>query len=389
VIRIALSALFSAAIATVAAAASLSLSQHERWLVVASTKDVDTAIGIAGLYETEKPRVVAARNGWLAVVIGPYKARSLNDLIERTDRLPALPHDAMLSRGRGYVDTVWLQVAPQGPMQVTYGPAKSAQITADALEVSVNMLVGTGENQSGPTTLTGKVAGQTAFSFTFGDPSDSTKAATATVAWLDKSADYPQVIVTRYTSGAHCCTKTWIATKPKTSADWVLLEVSELDGDGYRLRDLDNDGVFELAAPDNAFLYAFDSYANSYAPTVYTRLSGMEIVDASNAPAASHALRQDLAAMEFNARIDPSNWNRSGFLAAWVAAKMRLGEGDDAWSTMLENFDRDASYAIDECGGADCPVTAQTALTFPEALSKFLEQAGYGSLPALAPHVAN
>ena len=48
------------------------LKPGERWLTVASTRDIDTAKGIADYYAWKGARVMASKDGWLAVVLGPF-----------------------------------------------------------------------------------------------------------------------------------------------------------------------------------------------------------------------------------------------------------------------------------------------------------------------------
>jgi hypothetical protein len=202
---------------------------------------------------------------------------------------------------------------------------------------------------------------------------------------LDTSTRYPQVVATQYSGGAHCCTSTTIATEG-SGGHWSLVEGQELDGDGgYRFEDIDNDGAAELIAADNTFLYAFDSYAGSFAPTKIYRLVGNTLNDVTNLPTFHRRLVQDLAALEFLAREDPNLWHANGFLGAWVASKARLGQIADAWDTMIPLYDRNSDFGEMVCsrGGpiGKCPGADMRTLPFPLSLARHLAKNGYGPLP--------
>jgi hypothetical protein len=85
---------------------SLVLSGVTRWVAVASVQDLNQAIVIARVYEQEKSRVVRSQNGWFAVILGPYAASSVSDF-RRSYVGPELPSKILLTRGTGYVETVW------------------------------------------------------------------------------------------------------------------------------------------------------------------------------------------------------------------------------------------------------------------------------------------
>lgn len=89
-----------------ATAENLALSGDDRWVAIASRQYLDEAISIAKTYSAQKSRVVRSQNGWFAVVLGPY-AKSDTGTLLRSNVRPSLPWDAVLTRGKGYVETVW------------------------------------------------------------------------------------------------------------------------------------------------------------------------------------------------------------------------------------------------------------------------------------------
>src|SRR5436190_4683039 len=68
----------------------------------------------------------------------------------------------------------------------------------------------------------------------------------------------PEVVVDLYTGGAHCCFYSRIYRYAQPSYVALRHDWGDL---GYRLRDLDHDGVPELVSADDRFAYAFTAYA--------------------------------------------------------------------------------------------------------------------------------
>lgn len=204
-------------------------------------------------------------------------------------------------------------------------------------------------------------------------------AADASIANIDPDNDYPEVYFTSFSGGAHCCTTVIVAEQlgPK----WVAVKVGEeFDGDGNFLDDLDGDGLAELAIPDGRFLYKFDCYACSSAPLRIMTVRGGKVVDVTGERRFLDAHRAWLKDMDDD--IDPAKrWSSAGFLAGWVAQKVRLGEGKEAFQAVLDHWNFAADEGEDVCrtGGEpeDCPAAALVHLKFPDHLKLFLEQNGY------------
>jgi len=228
--------------------------------------------------------------------------------------------------------------------------------------------------------FTGRYRDRDVFSFRIEEAEAEEPNATAEVMRLDPATSQPQVVMTAFTFGAHCCTITRIATV-LGSGEWRVLDAGQLDGEGYRFVDIDNDGAKELVSIDNSFLYAFDSYAGSYAPTRITKLSGSDLDDVTTEPKYRAFLRRKLQDMEADAKKDPNLWHSNGFLGGWVAAKSLVGEVDDAWKRMLASYDRNSDWSLEECTTGQeldqCPKDKVRQQTFPEALKKLLESNDY------------
>jgi|SRR6516164_575612 hypothetical protein len=103
-----------AAVDTAAPARSLKLSGDQRWVVLASRRDADEAIGIARYYSSDfqSVLVVKASNGIYAVIIGPEHTTSIQAFRERSKSLRPLPGDAFLSRGDSWSEEIWRLRSP-------------------------------------------------------------------------------------------------------------------------------------------------------------------------------------------------------------------------------------------------------------------------------------
>jgi hypothetical protein len=77
------------------------------------------------------------------------------------------------------------------------------------------------------------------------------------IAELDPANATPEVVVSFYTGGAHCCSDTKVLTQAKGGSSWQTVKLGELDGGPLTAADLDGDGRYEFESRDNAFLYTF------------------------------------------------------------------------------------------------------------------------------------
>jgi hypothetical protein len=262
---------------------------------------------------------------------------------------------------------------------IKFDPKRTATLHYGDLTVTIAGERGSDAKSRIPV-FTGRVRDRVVFSFRIEEAEAEEPSATAEVMRLDPGTPVPQVVMTAFTFGAHCCTITRIATV-LGSGEWRVLDAGALDGEGYRFVDIDNDGAKELVSYDNSFLYAFESYAGSYAPTRITTLTGSDLDDVTNEPKYRAFLRRKLQDMEAEARKGPDLWHSNGFLGGWVAAKSLVGEVEDAWKRMLASYDRNSDWSLEECTTGQeldqCPKDKVRQQTFPEALKKALESNDY------------
>lgn len=206
----------------------------------------------------------------------------------------------------------------------------------------------------------------------FGSPPVSVQ-----IAEIDPGNPYPEVVVSFYTGGAHCCSDTSVITSNQDGSAWQTVDVGEFDGGPMLATDLNGDGRYEFKTRDNGFLYAFACYACSEAPLELLTVENGAVknisADASFKPA--HAAY--LKTMIGNVPEEDVN----GFLAGYVGEKILLGEGKPAWELMLNYYDKASDWGLETCDqpldeDGNCP-GQEIKLTFPEALERMLKESGY------------
>jgi hypothetical protein len=205
---------------------------------------------------------------------------------------------------------------------------------------------------------------------------------------LDNATALPQVVVTGYSGGAHCCTSTVVATAGSDGA-WKFVKLGEIDGDqGFAFLDLEHNGSSDLIDAADGFNYEFASYAGSYSPTRIQKFADGALRDVTKEPHYRGFLLGELQRMEQEAaRNVPSEPN--GYLAGWVAQKVLVGQFDEGWRTVLASYDRESTNGLDACavdksvwaknryGTPVCPEGQELRRPFPEALALRLVELGY------------
>jgi hypothetical protein len=139
----------------------------------------------------------------------------------------------------------------------------------------------------------------------------------------------PEVIVDLYTGGAHCCYVSRFYRWDGTG----YVSVNRNFGDpGYRITDLDGDGVQELIGADYRFGYAFTAFAFSLMPVrIYDLRAGAWQLVTTRFP---DQIRADAkAAWKTFTRISRNEEPR-GAIAAWTADQLMLGHRASATRTL-------------------------------------------------------
>lgn len=180
-----------------------------------------------------------------------------------------------------------------------------------------------------------------------------------------------EVIVSTFTGGAHCCTIHKIYSWQ--NGRLLKAETGYQDGEGGSFRDLDSDGKLEFISYDNSFLYAFSSYAGSFAPTKVYALQSGRLVDVTRQypKELRKTLQQMFAAFQ---DIKRQQGEVNGVLAGYVAQKIMLGEYEQGWQFMLANYDRTSDWGLDIYEGEK---QVGKYPDFPTALKALLIRAKY------------
>lgn len=301
------------------AAGSFETTGNVRWIVYASRQNVDEAIGLARRFETDQTpmKVLSTSNGWYAVAAGPLSVPDPVALKKKLAESWSAPKDAFFSKGQTFLEKVWESARSPVLAEASSSDQQPHGASAAGLEVRI-------ESRN---VVHVRAGGREAATVTFDEDDNAPyTSASASIARLDASSPFPQVIATHFSGGVHCCTEMRIVTL--AGDRWRVINVGGFDGDGPSVLDLNGDGSAELVSKDGSFNYAFASYAESYGPPKILRLTGAHVENVTRFPEFQRPIRQILLAVE--GTTDSDYWKDNGFLAGWIAHKTLVGESADA-----------------------------------------------------------
>jgi hypothetical protein len=132
----------------------------------------------------------------------------------------------------------------------------------------------------------------------------------------------PDAILDLYTGGAHCCVESEIVALTDTGAGIKRVE-HDWGDPGYRLRDLDRDGISEFVTGDDRFAYGFTAYAFSALPVQILSFEGGEFADVTNS--FPGRVRRDARFWRHEYWKSEVDAFPQGVIAAWAADQYRLG----------------------------------------------------------------
>jgi hypothetical protein len=204
------------------------------------------------------------------------------------------------------------------------------------------------------------------------------------IAEMDPANGHPEVVVEFYSGGAHCCESIYVLEEdPAAPGTWRKIALGTFDGGARKPRDVDGDGLAEIVVTDECFLYAFGSYAESYAPPVILAVRNGQRRNLTRTPRMRPFLKSEerrvLRLMKSEDGRTAEGHVPNGILAGYVALKILLGEGRQGWLFMLRN--RNPASPPEEICPLDleqgeCPVP-ELRLAFPAALALHLCTCGY------------
>ncbi|HEY9880284.1 MAG TPA: hypothetical protein V6D29_17645 [Leptolyngbyaceae cyanobacterium] len=182
----------------------------------------------------------------------------------------------------------------------------------------------------------------------------------------------PEVIVQAFTGGAHCCMA--ITTYTWQDGNYQAIPFNLLDGGGGEFKDLNGDGLTEFLSFDNAFFYAFGSYAGSFPPSLILTFENGEYRDSTTQ---FHDYLKSTAWEMYQSFQERGSGSMdvNALLAGYVAQKIRLGEYQEGWNFMLAHYDKTTDWGLadyDQDGNV-----VRSYPNFPTALRSFLTELGY------------
>ena len=195
------------------------------------------------------------------------------------------------------------------------------------------------------------------------------------VVQMNPASDARQILFSSFSFGAHCCTVPYLLEM--TDDGWRTVIMGGWDGDQIPLpRDVDGDGIKEFVLIDQDFLYAFSSYADSFAPIAVYAVNEGRFDDVSSQVKYRKLYIDELATMK-----KACEQGGNGPCAGYAATAARAGQLDEAWPTILKHTtttDWINPAPCSERGLMDCDREDQTPFaTYAEALQWFLSDRGY------------
>ena len=201
---------------------------------------------------------------------------------------------------------------------------------------------------------------------------------------LDQSNQTQEVLLSSFTGGAHCCGTVHVLTKNNSSKEWQDVDLGPFDGGTLMAIDPLKGDQPLIFTNDNRFLYRFASYASSAAPAQLWQLENGSFIDVTHNSRYRNIHLKNLVSLEKAIQEFPfEGYNPNGVLAAYVATRAMLGQASSAWLTMLDLYDPNQDWGLEECrGGYDESGNCRQKVVYngyPEALLAFLLQTGYMS----------
>ncbi|MEL6919827.1 MAG: hypothetical protein AAFO77_02225 [Pseudomonadota bacterium] len=194
---------------------------------------------------------------------------------------------------------------------------------------------------------------------------------------MDASNDRPEVFLSSWSGGAHCCNE--IAVFTKGDDGWAELPFGSFDArtDPGQLVDADYDGISELIAVDDRFLYEFASYAGSAAPIRIIGIREGRKADVTREPQFEDRVTRSLDDMGAAPDVGEA---RNSWLASYAAHLLLLGE-DDPLDFAIGTHDASVDWGMTRCTveitQGSCPDGKSENIGFEAALTQFLTETGY------------
>ena len=150
-----------------------------------------------------------------------------------------------------------------------------------------------------------------------------------------------EILLDLFSGGAHCCWSTRLYHLVGRSLRYDVL-THDWGNAGYRLEDPGGDGRTVFVGADDAFSYAFTSYAASRRPPRYWRYERGRLTDVTRRyPAAIEADAAEVwKVFEELAPSDSDGGQTRGLAAAYVADLCLLGRCGEGWRRLRAAYDK-------------------------------------------------
>lgn len=184
---------------------------------------------------------------------------------------------------------------------------------------------------------------------------------------VDLDGDHePEVVLDLFTGGAHCCSYTWFYRYTGTGYTGTPAAWGDV---GYRIVDLNHDGIPELSSADDRFAYAFTDFADSWFPPQVWRYRAGKLTDVTRS--FRRLVSRDAADALRTYRRVGRRRDQRGLVAAYVADEYLLGHGSRGWKLARSALHR--GYLKGLGRGDPWPHGAR----YLKALRRFLRRNGY------------
>ncbi|HEX3888171.1 MAG TPA: hypothetical protein VHW05_11795 [Phenylobacterium sp.] len=198
---------------------------------------------------------------------------------------------------------------------------------------------------------------------------------------IDPRSPKPQLLLTSYTGGAHCCVH--IQILDFIAGRWRTVDVGTFDGEPFTAFpiDIDGDGIADIQHWDDRFAYAFGCYACSWMPPRVFALRGGKVRDVSAA-----SRYRPLYVKDYAGAKEQCLKHANPACAGLIADGYRLGRADEAWVVAMANIDPEDEWTLPGCKvkapPGKCPKDQQFhTADFRPALTKFLADNGIAPSP--------
>jgi hypothetical protein len=153
---------------------------------------------------------------------------------------------------------------------------------------------------------------------------------------LDKDNE-PEIILDIFSGGAHCCTFSLIYRYDAKTQKYTAITHPWGNGGRYGIQDVNKDGNLEFVDRDDRFAYKFSSYAGSRYPLQIWQYRQGKMIDVTRRYPQQVKNHADQLWQEY---ITTKNHFEGGkaILAAYLADKYLLGEGEDGWRRVQEAY---------------------------------------------------